>query len=140
MRRLLIGTVTAVLALSAAGGGSAATSFADPAGDAETAPDIVAVSVGNDAAGRITFAIALADGTVLAADSELALGLDSDRDESTGDGGGFDHLLELRGGDRSWHTGRALAGGGRVACRATAAGRRSVRSGVSAAACPGASC
>ena len=106
MTRILLAAAAAGLALVAAGHGVAATTFADPAGDAETAPDITSVLVANDLAGTITFTISLADGAGLAADSELALGLDSDHDESTGDSAGFDTLLEVYGSDRSWSLGR----------------------------------
>jgi hypothetical protein len=106
MRRLALALAAAALGLAATNGAVAAATFTDPAGDAETAPDLTAVAIANDAGGTITFTISLADQAGLAADSELALGLDSDHDDSTGDSAGFDTLIEVYGADRSWSVGR----------------------------------
>lgn len=106
MRRILVGLLTAGVALGVVGGVRAAATFTDPTGDSESAPDVTSVAIANDLAGTITFTITLASGIGLAADSELALGLDSDHDESTGDSAGFDTLLEVYGSDRTWSIGR----------------------------------
>jgi hypothetical protein len=106
MRRFALALAAAALGLAATSGAEAAATFTDPAGDAETAPDLTAVAIANDAGGTITFTISLADQAGLAADSELALGLDSDHDDSTGDSAGFDTLIEVYGADRSWSVGR----------------------------------
>ena len=95
----------ALAALTLVGGGAAATTFTDPAGDSEGAPDITSVVVANDLAGVVTFTIAVANQPVLAADGELVLALDSDADEGTGDSGGFDYVFDLRGSDQSWSFG-----------------------------------
>ena len=56
----------ALAALTLVGGGAAAaTTFTDPAGDSEGAPDITSVVVANDLAGVVTFTIAVANQPVL---------------------------------------------------------------------------
>jgi hypothetical protein len=87
--------------LSVAGSGSAAV-LQDPAGDSGAAPDVTSVTVTNDARGRITFRLALANrpGGLEASDAAhdlVYVFLNTDRNASTGDVDGDDYLLQLAG-------------------------------------------
>jgi hypothetical protein len=92
--------------LVAPGMAQAAGGFSDPAGDSGDAPDITTVAVSDDASGNITFRVTVANQPDLAADAELVLVLDSDRNEATGDEAGFDYVVVLTGADDSWSFGR----------------------------------
>ncbi len=59
------------------------TNFTDPTGDSGTAPDITNVSVTNDDHGLYTFTISFATPYVNA--DTLALAIDSDNNDNTGD-------------------------------------------------------
>jgi hypothetical protein len=63
--------------------------FVDTAGDSATAPDITAIAVSNDDAGRITFRFTFANRVQLEADDEVALKLDVDLVH------GYDHVLTV---------------------------------------------
>lgn len=85
MRHFLFALVVAVLAsgfvLTSA---LADASFTDPAGDAQDAPDVTAVTVSNDTGGNIMFHIAVTNFTP---ESEIVIYLDTDKNASTGDDG-----------------------------------------------------
>lgn len=61
--------------------------FTDPAGDANGAPDVVAVVVANDSKNRVAFEIELAGDQRLPDDGEIALMIDTDKNPETGRGG-----------------------------------------------------
>jgi hypothetical protein len=89
-------TVLAVLTLAAAGPSGAGTSanFSDALGDSRGAPDILSVSVENDAKGEITVRVLTFLGNLAPpSDAQLTLVLDTDRDESTGSDG-FDYAFQ----------------------------------------------
>jgi hypothetical protein len=86
-RGLLVGLAMAGL-LVTAGSSSAARSaatFTDPPGDQQgTAPDVTTTAVSHDSSGNITFRITVANQPTLAADSQVALWIDTDRNPDTG--------------------------------------------------------
>jgi hypothetical protein len=100
LKTLLAGAALA-LALVAAGTAGADTTFTDPTGDSTTAPDVTSVVVGDDATGMITFRASVANQPTLAADAEVFLVLDSDRNPATGDDG-FDYLFFYSGSTSSF--------------------------------------
>jgi hypothetical protein len=103
---VLAALAACALALGGTSTARADADFGDSAGDASGAPDISEVSVMNDAFGKISFVLALADGKELQADGEIAVVIDSDRNADTGDEGGWDYLLIANGADKSWSLGR----------------------------------
>ena len=103
MRMLVVAAAAAVSLLLAAGAG-AEQRYSDPSGDSGGAPDVTSVVVANDAAGVISVRIT-SNQTTLAADAGLFLGVDSDRNNATGEGG-VDYLLVLDGSDQSYDLGR----------------------------------
>src|SRR5688572_15484729 len=66
--------------------------FADAAGDSAGAPDVTTTTVSNNSAGVITFRITLPNRTALNANDLVFVGLDTDRNQSTGLEG-FDYVL-----------------------------------------------
>ena len=105
MKRIAM-IVMVAAALAGPGVAHAETSFADPAGDSGAAPDVTGVTVSNDQTGIVTFRLRVANQPDLAADGEVVLVIDSDRNETTGDAAGFDYVLILSGSERSWLFGR----------------------------------
>jgi hypothetical protein len=88
--------VAAVLvpaALAGALGNSAG--FADPTGDAGTAPDYSVVSVTNDDVGSLSFRVTFANRTTFDADDFTGLVIDADEDASTGSPHGNDRVFEV---------------------------------------------
>ncbi len=71
-------------------------SFTDPAGDSQTAPDVLAVTAAHDTAGNITLTIRTNQAT-LSDDALLMLGLDSDKNPATGTGG-IEYLFGIGSG------------------------------------------
>ena len=94
----------AALALLLAAGAAAEQRYTDPAGDAGGAPDLTGIVVTNDAAGEIGFRITSNQAT-LAADAGMFIGIDSDGNAGTGEGG-LDYLFVLDGSDQSYDLGR----------------------------------
>ena len=86
MKKVMLILVAGVTALALAQLARADASFADPAGDAATAPDITAVTVANDAAGNLTFTVRTNQAAV-AADAAVALFFDIDQNTQTGSDG-----------------------------------------------------
>jgi len=71
--------------------------YKDATGEDPLSPDITTVTVSNDDAGTITFQIALPGTPTLAADHEVALFLDADKNSGTGaDADGSDYVIDLR--------------------------------------------
>ena len=102
MKRIAMSVMVIASALAGAGSARAETSFTDPAGDSGAAPDVTGVAVANDQAGTVTFRLRVVNQPDLAADGEVVLVIDSDRNETTGDAAGFDYVLILSGSERSW--------------------------------------
>src|SRR4051794_6237237 len=90
---------TALLAPQAAG--AATTSFADPAGDSATAPDVTSVTLERDSKRNLIFHLSVANHADLATGEAFAIAFDADGDLSTG-ADGIDELLVLDGDERSW--------------------------------------
>jgi hypothetical protein len=68
--------------------------YADPAGDAKSAPDVAKVTIDLDAAsGALSFMIDLAPAEQLAANGFVGIALDTDRNGATGDQSGSEYLL-----------------------------------------------
>jgi hypothetical protein len=88
MSRGLAPTVAAAVVLvcaASAGASRTAQSYSDPQGDQQgTAPDVTTIVVSNDAGGNITWRINVANQPTLAADSQVVLWIDSDRNPNTG--------------------------------------------------------
>ncbi|MDQ3822331.1 MAG: hypothetical protein M3321_03720 [Actinomycetota bacterium] len=87
MRGLVVAlTAAAVLVCAASSGASGVQqTFSDPQGDQQgTAPDVTTIAVSHDASGNITWRIGVANQPTLAADSEVVLWLDTDRNPNTG--------------------------------------------------------
>jgi len=78
--------VACVGAVSFAGVAFAANSgsFFDPSADAATAPDVTGIAISNDDAGIVTIKVTLSNRQTLAADDEVAVGLDTDQSPDTG--------------------------------------------------------
>jgi len=107
VRRFQFALVAAVLAsgfvLTSA---LADASFSDPAGDANDAPDLTAVTVSNDTGGNITFHVAVTNFTP---ESDVVIWLDTDKNASTGDDGSEYELSLTHSADASnsgWDMGR----------------------------------
>ena len=86
MKNVLLLASTAALALCAAQLASANASYTDPTGDAQSAPDITAVTAAHDTAGNISLTVrtshaALGDGSV------VAISFDTDQNSNTGSDG-----------------------------------------------------
>jgi hypothetical protein len=105
---MLLATVALVLSLASAGTGAhaarlgpgsyaeAPTSsriYVDAQADAGRAPDITAVVVGNDDAGRLSLTVSFANRIALLPSDLLVVGLDVDRDKQTGGPLGMDYAL-----------------------------------------------
>src|SRR4051812_23240718 len=70
--------------------------YADPTGDAKSAPDVVSISVDLDAvSGGLRFDIGFANAEQLANGGVVAIALDSDRNSATGDRAGSDYLAAV---------------------------------------------
>ena len=86
MKAALLLLATATVCLAAAQVAAADASFTDPAGDSQTAPDILAVTVANDAAGNLTFTVRT-NQAALNGDALVLLELDTDKNSTTGSEG-----------------------------------------------------
>lgn len=82
-----VAVLAAVAVLAFAGLGVAASSFSDPAGDNNEAPDVTSVTVAVSPAGTISVAVALGNYQSLPADSWVNLWFDLDSNPDTGDDG-----------------------------------------------------
>lgn len=71
----------AALALAATAAASNSASYADPAGDGASAPDVAAVTVSNDDAGTIAFQVGIANRATLGPQDWVAVALDTDLKE-----------------------------------------------------------
>lgn len=85
--KLLAGGVCAASLLVFAGLALAASSFSDPTGDNNAAPDVTAVAVSESADGNLTIAATIANYQALPADSWVNLWFDLDSNARTGDDG-----------------------------------------------------
>lgn len=95
-RTILLAAILALLVLGASGAG-AATTFTDPAGDPTGgAADITQVAVSNDPDGNITFALTT-NRTAFTDDDIVGIGLDTDKNSSTGPSG-VDYVIILGNG------------------------------------------
>lgn len=99
----VLAVVLIVAGLAAAGAIAApqrvsanSASYTDPGGDTGTAPDITAVTVSNDDAGAITFAVTIASRPELGPNDDIAIVIDHDRSDDTGLlFGGWDYFIDL---------------------------------------------
>jgi hypothetical protein len=103
--RMGFAVLAAAVALVAVPLAVADANFTDPTGDANGAPDVVAVIVANDAKNRVTFEIELAGDQRLPDDGEIALMIDTDKNPETGRGG-WDYFVIVASDEssmlRSW--------------------------------------
>ena len=76
-----VATATVALALVTTAAASNSASFADPAGDAASAPDVTSVAVSNDDAGTITFKLGIGNRAALGPQDWVVIGLDTDTTE-----------------------------------------------------------
>ncbi len=88
MKRALL-LLVAAIALVVVPLGAAETTYTDPAGDSGSGPDITTVTVSNDEAGVVTVRIAVS----LEPSSAVAMGIDADRNSSTGDEFGLEGMV-----------------------------------------------
>jgi len=106
MNKVLAVLATCALALLCAQVARADANYTDPAGDANGAPDVIDVSVFNDAFNRIIFAARIAGNAAMAADGEVTFVVDSDNNGETGSNG-WDFWLVLDGTEKwnlySWN-------------------------------------
>jgi hypothetical protein len=100
----LVLAITALGAVSAASGGTRASTagnpstFPDSAGDSGAGPDITNVVVGNTVAGLVRFEISLANAGVLLPDDHfVGVFIDADRNPSTGYQEGFEYTVQTAG-------------------------------------------
>jgi len=90
--------VVVLAAPSAAGphkGVANSKTFPDPAGDSGAVPDITQVTISNDNAGLLTFAVAIGNRTELAAEEFVQMYLDTDANHETGDRNGMDYAVQM---------------------------------------------
>jgi hypothetical protein len=94
--RALVAAVLALLALAAAGpsAGRTTADFSDTRGDGRGAPDILSVTVTNDAKGQIRFFVIVFGNIAPPADAQVTLVLDTDRNKTTGSDG-FDYAFQF---------------------------------------------
>jgi hypothetical protein len=59
-------------------------SFSDASGDARSAPDVTGVAISNDDAGIVTVKVTLGNRAALAANDDIAVGIDADQNPDTG--------------------------------------------------------
>jgi hypothetical protein len=85
--RVGVASVVAAAAIVFVGLGLAASSFSDPAGDSNEAPDVVSVSVSESAEGLVNVAVAVDNFESLPENSWINLWFDLDSNPSTGDEG-----------------------------------------------------
>jgi hypothetical protein len=91
MKRLLVLTTIVAAFAIPAGAARAADSYTDPAGDSKTAPDVRQVSLTDNGNGTVGVAIDLdAD---IPAGSSVLMGINADRDMSTGAHCGCDYMV-----------------------------------------------
>jgi len=78
--------------------------FHDPTGDSGTAPDILAVTISNDANGRLDFEIAIPTALELPPNARIFLVLDTDINPNTGnsDTAGAEYYFVIRGAERTY--------------------------------------
>jgi hypothetical protein len=86
VKRLVAGGLAAA-ALLGAGTALSARGYADPAGDANDAPDITSVSVAEATAGTLTIGVSVGNYQTLPSNSWVNVWFDLDSDPSTGDDG-----------------------------------------------------
>jgi hypothetical protein len=85
----MLATAAVALALAAA-----SATYADPAGDAKTAPDVTKVTVGLDGGtGGLSFDVEFAGAEQLALGGGFAVPLDTDRNSGTGDSAGAEYAV-----------------------------------------------
>lgn len=100
-----IAIVALMLAAATPGGAASKADFADPQGDGGGAPDILRVSVTNDAKGEIRFFVVVFGNIAPPSDASVTLVLDTDRNEDTGSGG-FDYAFQFYAGTNQHAVGR----------------------------------
>lgn len=102
---MVLATVTLVLSFASAGTGAHAARlealtrsrvYVDAQADARRAPDITAVVVANDDAGRLSLTVSFANRIALLPSDLLVVGLDVDGDAQTGGPLGMDYALSAR--------------------------------------------
>ena len=95
-RGAIAAVLLSLLTLAAASPSAARTSadFSDGLGDGNGAPDILIVSVENDAGGEITFTVLVLGHIAPPADAQVTLVFDTDRNRATGSSG-FDYALQF---------------------------------------------
>lgn len=87
LRGLVVALAASVVLVCAASSGASGTAqnYSDPQGDQQgTAPDVTTIVVNHEASGNITFRINVSNQPTLAADSQVVLWLDTDRNPNTG--------------------------------------------------------
>jgi len=99
MNKVFAVLATLVLALLCAQVAHADADYTDPSGDAGGAPDVVDVSVFNDAFNRIVFAAKIVGNAAMAADGEITFVVDSDDNPETGSNG-WDFWIILDGTEK----------------------------------------
>jgi hypothetical protein len=83
-RRVPAAVVAAAVVFSATALAANSGSFADPAGDADPAPDLTGVAISSDDAGIVTIKVSIANRTALGADDEVTVGIDADQNPDSG--------------------------------------------------------
>jgi hypothetical protein len=91
--RPLFAAGAAVATLVLAGAASGARGFSDPAGDANTAPDVTSVGVTEATAGVVTIELEIGNFTELPTNSWVNLWFDADDNPSTGDDAGDEAVV-----------------------------------------------
>jgi hypothetical protein len=87
LRGLVVAVAACVVLVCAASSGASqqAQTFSDPQGDQQgTAPDVTTVVVSHTTSGNITWRVNVSNQPTLAADSQVVLWIDSDRNPNTG--------------------------------------------------------
>jgi hypothetical protein len=84
---------------------SSSVTFTDPTGDSGNAPDITTVTVSNDDSGGLVFTVNLPNRPSLGSQDVVLIGLDTDQNGSTGQGG-IDYAFLVQGNEwalASWN-------------------------------------
>jgi hypothetical protein len=107
LRGAIATSVLTLLTVAAASPGGATTNanFTDAPGDGRGAPDILNVTVTNDAKGEITFLVFVFGNIAPPADASVTLVLDTDQNEATGSDG-FDYAFQFYARNNAHAVGR----------------------------------
>jgi len=102
--RALALVAAGALVLAGVAGAANTSSFADPAGDSGSAPDVTGVSIANDDGGLVTVKVTLANRGTFGAGDGVGVGIDTDQNPDTGTVFyGTEYELDLEGSSTKFY-------------------------------------